>query len=49
MEGSNRVEPLMISEDELKSWQFSVRAGAGIKKEVGLRNISRKRFKRVKV
>ena len=49
MEGSNRVEPLMKSEDELKRGPFSVRAGALSKKLVGLRNRSRKRVKRVKV
>ena len=36
MEGSNRVEPLMRSEDELKIWPFSVKAEAQHKKHAWL-------------
>ena len=48
MEGSNRVEPLMKSEDELKIRPLSVMAGAQSKKHRRLINRSRKRVKEEK-
>ena len=41
MEGSNRVEPLMKQENELKIRPFSVLVGAQINKHVWLRNVTK--------
>ena len=41
MEGSNRVEPLMKQENELKTMTFSVLVGAQISKHVWLINGAR--------
>ena len=48
MEGSNRVEPLMRHENELKIRPLSVMAGAQSKKHRLLRNIAKKSSKKGK-
>ena len=48
MEGSNRVEPLMRQENELKKMTFSVLVGAQINKHVWLTNGARNGPKRGK-
>ena len=48
MEGSNRVEPLMKSEDELKRGSLSVLVGAKMYKKKRLRNIAKKSSKKRK-
>ena len=48
MEDSNRVEPLMRHENELKSRPLSVMAGAQMYKKERLRNVARNELKRGK-
>ena len=49
MEGSNRVEPLMRHENELKKMTFSVLVGAQLFKKERLRNDAKMSSKRGKV
>ena len=48
MGGSNRVEPLMKQENELKKMTFSVLVGAEMYKKERLRNIAKKSSKKRK-
>ena len=48
MEGSNRVEPLMRHENELKRRPYSVMAGAQMYKKERLGNIAKKSSKKRK-
>ena len=48
MGGSNRVEPLRKSENELKTRPLSVMAGAQSKKHIRLRKVAKISPKRVK-
>ena len=49
MEGSNRVEPLMRHENELKKRVLSVLVGAQMYKKKRLRNVARNELKRGKL
>ena len=49
MEGSNRVEPLMRHENELKIMIFPVLVGAQMYKKERLRNVAKNELKRGKV
>ena len=48
MGGSNRVEPLMRHENELKKMTFSVLVGAQIYKKESLRNVAKNELERGK-